>query len=182
MAKEIKPIFELNQRVVNLLQTQEMIKAAGLDALVNMTLAILPFIPSQEEKVQYVELLLESMADYTSQETLSATLHKADQYLLLVQGHVELVKKDSVFIDIGSLVPGNGVEHLISIASIKLMVEADTVFIQIDYRLPLTWQKLKTEKDHFINGEVALREAIEDIVAQVMVAIDTYKRVVPHGC
>lgn len=100
----------------------------------------------------------------------------------LVQGHVELVKKDSVFIDIGSLVPGNGVEHLISIASIKLMVEADTVFIQIDYRLPLTWQKLKTEKDHFINGEVALREAIEDIVAQVMVAIDTYKRVVPHGC
>ena len=100
----------------------------------------------------------------------------------LVQGHVELVKKDSVFIDIGSLVPGNGVEHLISIASIKLMVEADTVFIQIDYRLPLTWQKLKTEKDHFINGEVALREAIEDIVAHVMVAIDTYKRVVPHGC
>ena len=89
MAKEIKPIFELNQRVVNLLQTQEMIKTAGLDALVNMTLAILPFIPSQEEKVQYVELLLESMADYTSQETLSATLHKADQYLLLAQGHVE---------------------------------------------------------------------------------------------
>ena len=66
-----------------------MIKTAGLDALVNMTLAILPFIPSQEEKVQYVELLLESMADYTSQETLSATLHKADQYLLLAQGHVE---------------------------------------------------------------------------------------------
>ena len=89
MAKELKPIFELNQRVVNLLQTQEMIKTAGLDALVNMTLAILPFIPSQEEKVQYMELLLESIADYTSQETLNATLHKADQYLLLVQGHVE---------------------------------------------------------------------------------------------
>ena len=51
MAKEIRPIFELNQRVVNLLQTQEMIKTTGLDALINMTLAILPFIPSQEEKV-----------------------------------------------------------------------------------------------------------------------------------
>lgn len=100
----------------------------------------------------------------------------------LIGGHTELTKKDSVFIDIGSLVPGNGVEHLISIASIKFMVEDTSVFIQIDYRLPLTGTKIKTEKDHFINGEVTLREAIEDIVAQVMVAIDTYKRVVPHGC
>ena len=100
----------------------------------------------------------------------------------LIGGHTELTKKDSVFIDIGSLVPGVGVEHLISIASIKFMVEDTSVFIQIDYRLPLTGTKIKTEKDHFINGEVTLREAIEDIVAQVMVAIDTYKRVVPHGC
>ena len=101
MAKEIKPIFELNQRVVNLLQTQEMIKTAGLDALVNMSLAILPFIPSQEEKVQYVELLLESIADYTSQETLSATLHKVDQFLLLAQGHVEasVAKRSSEYDD-----------------------------------------------------------------------------------
>lgn len=101
MAKELKPIFELNQRVVNLLQTQEMIKTAGLDALVNMTLAILPFIPSQEEKVQYMELLLESIADYTSQETLSATLHKADQFLLLAQGHVEasVAKRSSEYDD-----------------------------------------------------------------------------------
>lgn len=100
----------------------------------------------------------------------------------LIRGHDELAKKDSVFIDIGALVPGNGVEHLVSIASIKLMVEADSVFIQIDYRRPLSGEIVKIEKDHFINGEVALREAIEDIVAQVMVAIDTYKRVVPHGC
>lgn len=100
----------------------------------------------------------------------------------LIGGHTELTKKDSVFIDIGSLVTGVGVEHLISIASIKFMVEDTSVFIQIDYRLPLTGTKIKTEKDHFINGEVTLREAIEDIVAQVMVAIDTYKRVVPHGC
>lgn len=101
MAKEIKPIFELNQRVVNLLQTQEMIKTTGLDALINMTLAILPFMPSQEEKVQYMELLLESMADYTSQETLNATLHKADQYLLLAQGHVEasVAKRSSEYDD-----------------------------------------------------------------------------------
>lgn len=90
--------------------------------------------------------------------------------------------RDSIFIDVGSLIKNDWSETMISIASLKLFVEKNEVIIHIDFREPVKGYKIKSEKDRFIIGEVELTTVIEDIVVNMMTVIDGYRKVVTYGC
>lgn len=90
--------------------------------------------------------------------------------------------RDSIFIDVGSLYSVDGIELLVSVASVKLFVEGDEVFIKIDFRDPANGSKIKTDKDRFIIVDLELSDVIEDIADSLMVVVDGYRKVVTYGC
>lgn len=90
--------------------------------------------------------------------------------------------RDSIFIDIGSLYSVDGIELLISVASVKLFVEDNEVFIKIDFLDPANGSKIKTDKDRFTINDLELPDVIEDIANSLMVVVDGYRKVVTYGC
>ena len=116
------------------------------------------------------------MGESFDKETMIDSLTRM---ILPTQG---LTGRDSIFIDIGSLYSVDGVELLISVASVKLLVEDNEVFIKIDFLDPANGSKIKTDKDRFIINDLELSDVIEDIANSLMVVVDGYRKVVTYGC
>lgn len=116
------------------------------------------------------------IGDSIDKETMIEAL---TQMIMPTQG---FAGRDSIFIDVGSLIKNDWYETMIYIASIKLFVEKNEVIIHIDFREPVKGFKIKSEKDRFVIGEVELSSVIEDIVINTMTVIDGYRKVVTYGC
>ena len=108
--------------------------------------------------------------------------HLLEVLTKLIPDHLEIKSRDSIFIDVGTLIKCTDCEMLIAIASLKLFIEGPVIHIRIDFLDPLTGKILKTEKDQFINGAVALADAVVDIAVMLIEPIDVYKKVVTYGC
>lgn len=108
--------------------------------------------------------------------------HLLEVLTKLIPDHETIKSRDSIFIDVGTLIKCTDCEMLIAIASLKLFIEGPVIHIQIDFLEPLTGKKLKTEKDQFINSSETLPDAIVDIAVMLIEPIDAYKKVVTYGC
>lgn len=108
--------------------------------------------------------------------------HLLEVLTKLIPDHVAILSRDSIFIDVGTLIKCTDYETIIAIASLKVFVEAPVIHLQIDFLEPLSGKILKTEKDQFINSSLSLSQAIEDIAVMLIGPIDAYKKVVTYGC